>query len=128
MAADEGVDTFITGEGPHWTYALAEELGINVLYGGHYATETFGVKALAAELSKSSKCRGGFLITRPAFEFLFCGPGKIFVGGAAVQKTAQVGTERFCQLRFSRQPVLGAFDDELEQAAIKHEKTSAGLF
>ena len=50
-AADEGVDTFITGEGPHWTYALAEELGLNLLYGGHYATETFGVKALAKELS-----------------------------------------------------------------------------
>ena len=52
LAASEGVDTFITGEGPHWTYALAEELGVNVLYGGHYATETFGVKALAAYLSK----------------------------------------------------------------------------
>lgn len=52
LAADEGVDTFVTGEGPHWTYALAEELGINVLYGGHYATETFGVKALAAHLAK----------------------------------------------------------------------------
>lgn len=51
IAAAEGVDTFITGEGPHWTYALAEELGINVIYGGHYATETFGVKALAAHLS-----------------------------------------------------------------------------
>lgn len=48
----EGVDTFITGEGRHWTYALAEELGINVFYGGHYATETFGVKALAALLSE----------------------------------------------------------------------------
>ena len=54
-AASEGVDTFITGEGPHWTYALAEELGVNVLYGGHYATETFGVKALAAELSRKFK-------------------------------------------------------------------------
>ena len=52
QAASEGVDTFITGEGPHWTYALAEELGINVLYGGHYATETFGVRALASYLSK----------------------------------------------------------------------------
>ncbi len=52
IAADEGVDTFITGEGPHWTFALAEELGLNVLYGGHYATETFGVKALAAHLSR----------------------------------------------------------------------------
>ena len=51
-AHQEGVDTFITGEGRHWTYALAEELGINVFYGGHYATETFGVKALAASLSE----------------------------------------------------------------------------
>jgi dinuclear metal center YbgI/SA1388 family protein len=50
-AAEEGVDTFITGEGPHWTCALAEELGVNVFYGGHYTTETFGVKALAAHLS-----------------------------------------------------------------------------
>jgi dinuclear metal center YbgI/SA1388 family protein len=53
LAAQEGVDTFITGEGPHWTGALAEELRLNVFYGGHYATETFGVKALAAELSKT---------------------------------------------------------------------------
>jgi dinuclear metal center YbgI/SA1388 family protein len=51
-AAAEGVDTFITGEGPHHTYALAEELGVNVFYAGHYATETFGVKALAGELSR----------------------------------------------------------------------------
>jgi len=51
-AAEEGVDTFITGEGPHWSFALAEELGLNVLYGGHYATETFGVKALAEHLSR----------------------------------------------------------------------------
>lgn len=51
-AARDGVDTFVTGEGPHWTYALAEELEVNVLYGGHYATETFGVKALAAHLAR----------------------------------------------------------------------------
>lgn len=49
-AAKAGIDTFLTGEGPHWSYTLAEELGINVLYGGHYATETFGVKALAAHV------------------------------------------------------------------------------
>jgi len=61
QAAVEGVDTFVTGEGPHWTYALAEELGLNVLYGGHYATETFGVKALAAELSKKFKLPWEFL-------------------------------------------------------------------
>jgi len=51
-AAAEGVDTFITGEGPHHTFALAEELGINALYAGHYATETFGVKALAEHLAR----------------------------------------------------------------------------
>lgn len=45
-AAAEGVDTFITGEGPHHTYTLAEETGVNLIYAGHYATETFGVKAL----------------------------------------------------------------------------------
>lgn len=61
LAASEGVDTFITGEGQHWTYALAEELGVNVLYGGHYATETFGVKALATELSHRFKVPWLFL-------------------------------------------------------------------
>jgi dinuclear metal center YbgI/SA1388 family protein len=60
-AAEEGVDTFITGEGPHWTFALAEELGVNVLYGGHYATETFGVKALAEHLSQRFKLPWGFV-------------------------------------------------------------------
>ena len=61
FAAAEGVDTFITGEGPHWTFALAEELGLNVFYGGHYATETFGVKALAAKLSGKFKVPWEFL-------------------------------------------------------------------
>lgn len=60
-AAAAGIDTFVTGEGPHWTYALAEELGVNVLYGGHYATETFGVKALAAHLSARFKVPWVFL-------------------------------------------------------------------
>ena len=60
-AAGEGVDTFVTGEGPHWTFALAEELGVNILYGGHYATETFGVKALAAHLAQKFKLPWKFL-------------------------------------------------------------------
>ena len=50
--AGEGVEALITGEGPHWTYALAEEVGINILYGGHYATETFAVTALAQHLGE----------------------------------------------------------------------------
>lgn len=50
-AAAAGLDTLITGEGSHHTYFDAEELGINVIYAGHYATETFGVKALAARVA-----------------------------------------------------------------------------
>ena len=50
--AAEGVDTFITGEAPHWAAVAAAELELNLLLGGHYATETFGVKALARHLSK----------------------------------------------------------------------------
>ncbi len=60
-AAAEGVDTFITGEGPHHSYLLAEELGVNLIYGGHYATETFGVKALAAHLSKKFRVPWEFI-------------------------------------------------------------------
>ena len=47
-----GLDAFITGEGSHWTYGAAMEANINVYYGGHYLTETFGVRALAEDLSK----------------------------------------------------------------------------
>jgi dinuclear metal center YbgI/SA1388 family protein len=47
-AAAAGLDAFITGEGAHHTHFDAEEGGINVFYGGHYATETWGVRALAA--------------------------------------------------------------------------------
>lgn len=59
--AGTGVDTFLTGEGPHWSYVAAEELGINVLYGGHYATETFGVKAAAAEIAERFGVSWSFL-------------------------------------------------------------------
>lgn len=52
QAAAAGLDTYITGEGQHWTFFDAEELGVNVFYAGHYATETVGVKALAEHVSK----------------------------------------------------------------------------
>jgi dinuclear metal center YbgI/SA1388 family protein len=52
-AAEAGVDTLIVGEGPHHTAVEARELGIAVLYVGHYATETFGVRALGAELERT---------------------------------------------------------------------------
>ena len=51
QAAALGLDTFLTGEGVHHSFFDAEELGINVIYAGHYATETVGVRALADHLA-----------------------------------------------------------------------------
>lgn len=59
--AREGIDTFITGEAPHWAAVAAEELGMNLLLGGHYATETFGVNALAAHLAERFEVPWEFL-------------------------------------------------------------------
>lgn len=50
-ARDAGIDTFVTGEGPHHTFFDAMELGVNLIYAGHYATEQVGVKALARHLA-----------------------------------------------------------------------------
>jgi dinuclear metal center YbgI/SA1388 family protein len=51
-AIEKGVDCFITGESDHRNHHLALEGKINVLYCGHYHTETLGVKALGAHLEK----------------------------------------------------------------------------
>jgi dinuclear metal center YbgI/SA1388 family protein len=51
-AREAGLDTFITGEGPHHTYFDAMEWGLNVIYAGHYATETLGVQAMASHLAE----------------------------------------------------------------------------
>ena len=61
QAAAAGLDTYITGEGPHHTFFDAEELGLNVFYAGHYATETVGVKALAEHLSLKFRLPWTFL-------------------------------------------------------------------
>ena len=59
--AAEKIDMFITGEAPHWAAVAAEELQINLVLGGHYATETFGVKAFAAHLSRKFKVPWTFI-------------------------------------------------------------------
>lgn len=56
-----GVDTLIVGEGPHWSAVDAEEHGLVIIYAGHYATETFGVKALAAHLGERYQLPWEFL-------------------------------------------------------------------
>jgi dinuclear metal center YbgI/SA1388 family protein len=51
QAADAGVDVYLTGEVSHIAYHEAQELGVNVVYGGHYGTETAGLKSLAEHLT-----------------------------------------------------------------------------
>jgi dinuclear metal center YbgI/SA1388 family protein len=51
-AVAAGLDAYVTGEGAHHTYFDAMENGINVYYAGHYATETWGVRALASHLEE----------------------------------------------------------------------------
>ena len=50
-AAANRIDTLIVGEGPHHTAVDAVELGITVVYAGHYATETLGVQAIAQRVA-----------------------------------------------------------------------------
>jgi len=60
-ASEAGLDSFITGEGQHWTYFDAEELGVNAYYAGHYATETLGVKALAEHIAERFRLPWSFI-------------------------------------------------------------------
>ncbi|MGD8998610.1 MAG: Nif3-like dinuclear metal center hexameric protein [Anaerolineae bacterium] len=52
QAAAEGLDAYITGETSHVFFHQASERGLNVLFAGHYATETLGVRALARHLEE----------------------------------------------------------------------------
>jgi len=60
-ASDRGLDTLIVGEGPHHTAVEARELGIVILYVGHYATETLGVRALGEVLAQRFKISSTFV-------------------------------------------------------------------
>lgn len=52
-AMERGIDTLIVGEGPHHTSVEARDLGLVIVYAGHYATETLGVRALGNHLSQT---------------------------------------------------------------------------
>ena len=61
QAAEAGVDVYLTGEVNHGVYHRARELGLNVVFGGHYATETAGLKALAGHLAERFHLETTFL-------------------------------------------------------------------
>jgi len=61
QAAHEGYDAFVTGEPEEPALHSARELGIHFLAAGHYATETFGVRALAERLANEFGLEWEFL-------------------------------------------------------------------
>jgi dinuclear metal center YbgI/SA1388 family protein len=56
-----GADTFITGETSHAHYWAAADYGMNVIFAGHYATETVGVIALGEHLASKFNLQVKFL-------------------------------------------------------------------
>lgn len=60
-AAALGIDVLITGEAQHHHAIEAAELGVTVLLGGHYATETWGVRKVAGLLEKRFGIEGRFV-------------------------------------------------------------------
>jgi dinuclear metal center YbgI/SA1388 family protein len=63
-AEQMGIDTLIVGEGPHWSAVHAEEHDLAIIYAGHYATETLGVRALAREIAEKYRI-GEFFVNAP---------------------------------------------------------------
>lgn len=60
-AAARNIDTVVVGEGPHHTAVQARDLGIVVIYAGHYATETLGVRALAERVAQEFEIESIFV-------------------------------------------------------------------
>jgi putative NIF3 family GTP cyclohydrolase 1 type 2 len=60
-ALESGIDTMIVGEGPHHTAVQARDVGIVIVYAGHYATETLGVRALARRAAEEFGLEAQFL-------------------------------------------------------------------
>ena len=61
QVATLGYHAFVTGEPAEPTLHAARELGCHFLAGGHYATETSGIKALAAKLAERFDLEWEFL-------------------------------------------------------------------
>lgn len=60
-AGRNGIDVYVTGEPLLQAYSVAEEYAVNILFGGHYATEVFGVRALGHLLEKHFEVKAGLI-------------------------------------------------------------------
>ncbi len=60
-AAEAGADALLTGEVAERDMASAREHGMHLIAAGHYATETFGVRALGEHLAERFGVRHVFI-------------------------------------------------------------------
>lgn len=60
-AIDLGLDAYITGETSHTMYAYCLEAQINMICGGHYATEVFGVQQMARDFAENLNLETTFI-------------------------------------------------------------------
>ena len=60
-AARLGMDVYLSGEQNLAAYNTASDLKLNVLFGGHYATESLGVQAIGHVVARRFKARVEFI-------------------------------------------------------------------
>jgi dinuclear metal center YbgI/SA1388 family protein len=60
-AGRKGIDALVTGEPVLSAFSVAQEYGVHVVYGGHYATETFGVRALGQLVARQFGVENAFI-------------------------------------------------------------------
>jgi dinuclear metal center YbgI/SA1388 family protein len=62
-AIEAGADCYITGEISEWVYTMSQEYGVHYISAGHYATEKFGLQALAKHMSSQLSIQYDFIKT-----------------------------------------------------------------
>ncbi len=61
IAAEQGIDAYLTGEASEQTIHVSDEMGIHFYAAGHHATERYGVKALGEHLAEKFKITVEFI-------------------------------------------------------------------
>ena len=60
-AVARGLDLYITGDASHEVYHDCQEAGINVVFGGHYQTETWGPRLVCRHLAEHTALETTFV-------------------------------------------------------------------
>jgi dinuclear metal center YbgI/SA1388 family protein len=61
QAIEEGLDLFITGDASHEIYHVCLEAGLNVIFGGHYQTQIYGLNSRPQHLKKTTGLETTFI-------------------------------------------------------------------